>query len=294
MIGLGVWGVSEATGGLPQRFTPEVGRLSAYVADRPALMPDCEVVPSAPDLRDACVVGVKNRQPSWIIVGDSHAWALHPALQRWMTQNNVAAVFVFNHGCPPLFGVHLIGDFRDGCYVFQQKVQALGLAHPELRSVLLISTWLQASEGALGDSPRAKPEDSLAVFARQFPVTMQWWHGQRRQVHVWGPLPGARRAVPPSMAMAARWGADSQSPLAWRRADYDARYAFFHTALSGSQQWVSRSIDPASRVCGPQPQDECLYALDGVPLYYDTNHPSRSSASVWADLLVHSVPHTGS
>lgn len=291
LLGLGIWGLSEITRGLPQRFASETVRLSAFVDDRPLLMPECEQAPPIDLGKGTCRIGSNITAPTWLIIGDSHAWALHPALVIWLNQRGESAVFSFQHGCPPVMGIYLLNIRGERCFRFNQDITRVALAQPSLRSVLLISTWLQAPEGKLGLHQDAAPADSVTAFSRQFTATVNWWHEQQRQVYVWEPLPGATRSVPQAMALAHKDGLPAPYPaLAWTRQDYDTRYRFFFDSLKSVRPLLAASVSPAEAICGDTAQATCSFEQGGMPLYYDNNHPSSSSAALWAKLLGHSIP----
>ena len=118
------------------------------------------------------------------------------------------------------------------CDRFNAAALALVESQREVTQVLLISTWIQAKEGILTDATgrRFTVSESIALFDRQFGVTLAELKGMGKQVYVWEPLPGAKQDVPKAMAMSEL---DARTlDLDFTRTEYMQRNDFFFSALN--------------------------------------------------------------
>lgn len=278
-------GVIRATGGLPQRFPDEVTRLAAFADDKSPPLSDCEF-----SLRhghvavDRCRIGSPEAPPRWIVIGDSHAWATHAAFDQWLRLKGEAGYFAYRNSCPPLTGVHVHKD-RGECFAFNGAVHAFLAARPDVRHVVLVSTWRQAPEGRLTAAPDEPPSrsGSIGVFASRFAATVESLHAAGRQVFVWEPLPGALGKVPEALARAALDGKPATGLMLTRQRYLDENSAFF-AALEGVRPLLAGSFSPSEALCRT---GRCVVEIDGKPLYFDNNHVTLSSAPLWVRVMQH-------
>ena len=177
--------VVQFSAGLPQRFTNEVARLASYVNDRTASLTECEFH-DQPQLNvlSFCQIGTIGRNPTWLVYGDLHAWALYAAFDKWLKANGQASLFIFQHACPPLTGVHLFGDHEDNCFAFDKAVTRFIEGHSDLSNIVLVSTWQQAIEGRLSTSSQTKlsNEESVKLFTDLFSQTIEHLHDLHRSI----------------------------------------------------------------------------------------------------------------
>jgi peptidoglycan/LPS O-acetylase OafA/YrhL len=275
-----------STGGLPQRFPPEVDRLASFVNDKTPPLAECEFDgrPGDAALAHPCRVGDATRSPRWLVVGDSHAWATRDAFDLWLKGRSESGMFVFRHGCPPLADVHLFGD--DGtCFRFNRAVADMALRTPGIDAVALVSTWRQGRERLIAASEREQPTDarSRQLFAQGFAAEISRLKTAGKRVYVWEPLPGAKANVPISMARAALSG--TRPDIQKTSREYFEEYDFFFSDLKSAGASVDGVFSPAAALCA---SGSCATSVDGAPLYFDNSHPTRSSASYFAEVLKHS------
>jgi hypothetical protein len=283
--------VSQRTDGLPGRFPDQVVQLDRAIDDRVMPIPECEFVPQRPmHLTSQCRLGASAVEPKWLIYGDSHTLAAHDAFDEWLRRRGEAGYFYFRHGCPPVMGLHVVGD-AGACTAFNGDVMAYLATAPTIKAVVLVSTWLQASEGVLSSTPNMalSRTGSLQLFATQFDLTLQYLNRLGKTVVVWEPVPGARASVPQAMAMAAM---DGEAPpnLEWTRAEYRQRYDFFFNTLDAHSNLIAARISPSDAVCGT---GVCAVQREGRPLYSDNSHVAASSLETWLSVMerVQVAPH---
>jgi hypothetical protein len=274
--------VVNITHGLPQRFPSEVVRLAGYVDDKPEPLTECEYL-SRPEIvaLDTCHLGAAMTSPTWLIYGDSHAWAAHAAFDRWLRQKNEAGLLVFRHACPPLTGLHF-PDTKDSCFEFNEAVTRFIASHPGFRHVVLVSTWKWPVDGGLLSASHAllTPRQSTELFTDRFVQTIEHLRSLNVEVYVWEPVPGAREDVPLGLARAA-W-LHEPSNLEIDLDEYRSDNHLFFDALSKSRRWITASFSPSKILCG---SGKCEVEQDGRPLYSDNGHITNSTADFWVKVL---------
>ncbi len=270
------------THGLPRRFDGEVLRVANFVNDKTPPLTECQFVGQALDkAQDFCAIGASNKPATWMVYGDSHAWAAHAAFHQWLLAKGEAGLFIFKHACLPLAGVHMFKD-KGQCFAFNRAVGTYLKNHPDIEGVVLVSTWRQAIEGALTlDSQRSfSRQESVALFHEKFAATLKGLKDDGKRIYIWEPLPGAAGNVPRGMAAALAKGesANLEIPLQ----SYLAEFDFFFTAVQENKSAISVSFSPSSVLCQT---GRCAVALGPDPLYFDNSHVTQSSAGFWAAMM---------
>jgi peptidoglycan/LPS O-acetylase OafA/YrhL len=276
--GLG-FALVQGTEGLPARFAPEVAQTAALANDRPPPMLECEYDARHPERQLPCVLGDESVRPAWLVYGDSHAWALHPALDMWLRATGQAAYFMFRHACPPVFGVEQLND-NGQCRRFNELAERTA-QRAEVTHVMLVSSWRQGVDGAFSETPGvfSSQAETARLLARKLAAGLDQLSRAGKQVYVWEPVPEAPGHVPLMMARALhhRRSPDLQSRLR----DYRATYAYLFEVLDARRDRVRR-IAPTSLLCR---DDVCEATLAGKPVFFDNSHLSMGSQPHWARLL---------
>lgn len=272
-----------STQGWPQRLPAQAVKLERAMLDRSPPLDACRYEPRRtwpPDR--ACRLGASDAEPSWVVFGDSHAWAGHASFDRWLAQRGESGWLVFNHECPPLSGVHLSGDQIDLCKRFNDATYAWIERSTQLNNVLLVSAWRQVEEGLLASSVTQAfdAERSRALFDQSFRASLLRLSTHGKRAHVWGPVPGARTDVPQSLARAAWRG--NAADVRWTTAEHRAQFAFLYDAVQRERGLITSFVDSSLALCA---SGRCEVAHDGEPLYFDNAHVSASTAAHWAKVL---------
>lgn len=270
------------TGGLPQRFPENVLEIAAYTNDKTPLKPECEFVDKASLLRkDFCMLGAAEKEPVWLIYGDSHAWAAYGVFDKWLKSKGQSGLFMFRNSCPPVRGVHLFRD-KGKCFAFNQSIADFLGQNKNIRNVLMVSTWRQPIEARLSTSPdiRLSAEESVRLFEKKFTETLRYQRELGIRIYVWEPLPGARGNVPVGLARASLHGYLAELEI--KKSDYLATYGFFFDVLHKNRDMVAFSFSPSDALCG---SGRCAVTVAGMPAYFDSSHIAKSSDDFWVDMM---------
>jgi peptidoglycan/LPS O-acetylase OafA/YrhL len=280
--------IAYTTGGIPQRYDPEVARLASFTKDRTPDLP-CGFRNGTIKFNDFCRIGVKAGQPTWLIYGDSHAWAAYAAFDKWLKDTVQSGVFMFREACPPLTGIHLFLD--PACFEFNGEMFHFLDKAPYIENVLLVSTWLQAREGLLGpsESVPSSSEESISLFKQRFLATIAELKRLGKHVVIWEPVPGAIRNVPEALATA--YPNEDHRSLEFTKQQYLARFDFFFEVLAQSRGSIDATVSPSQALCGT---GYCSATINKNPAYFDSGHLTASTYDFWASILASSIPNKNS
>jgi peptidoglycan/LPS O-acetylase OafA/YrhL len=109
----GLW-----TGGLPLRFTEAELRLVSVEAERGTLVlsgQDCKTA----SLNQICHIGSAAGEPTWALLGDSHAETLADALSSYLMSKGSAGIVLTYPACPFILGITPVATDED-CLEFTQ------------------------------------------------------------------------------------------------------------------------------------------------------------------------------
>lgn len=281
---VGVFVISQATNGLPQRFPDDVLEMAAYSEDHTESSDECRYEVRKAIADSLCTIGAADIDPTWMIYGDSHAWAARSAFNEWLRRRGESGYFVFRSSCLPIAGTYLVGE-QGVCFRFNEEVNRFVLASDQIENVLLVSTWRQVTGSRLSTSPVAliTPEESLALFDRKFAENVSRYADAGKRVHIWEPLPWATMNVPRAIARAMLRGSeDPEERLRVTIGEYRSAFRFFFEAVEKNRGPIYRTYSPSSFLCD---EGSCRVMLDGVPVFFDSTHLTRSTFKVWADML---------
>ena len=278
-IALVLW----TSGGLPQRFSPEV----TAVATAP-MHPDavrCMTMP--PDkVRAAqlCRFGPPGAQlPKVVVWGDSHALALLPAYERLAWKHEVQLYFVASASCGPLFGVadtrrHRMWQMN--CSEFNEAaVEAIHKLDPRL--VILGGYWSYIDTG-IEPQDGADLRRGASLFRQGLERSLQRISAPGRSICAVLGVPTVRRVVPYAMAMAERRGI-APDMIGVTRTDALDEYRKVEAEIRAlARGGLVETVDPKTVLC---PGAACAFESHGEPLYRDTNHLSVTGAQLVAPAI---------
>ncbi|MCS3765308.1 acyltransferase family protein [Bradyrhizobium centrosematis] len=127
-------GYSELTGGIPQRFPTDQLTLLALKPERATAIIDGRSC-RRQAIEDACIIGNVQTEPTFAVLGDSHAEALTGPLGDMLKQMKLAAYVYTYPGCPFILGVETV-DKRAPCTEFESHVE-MALRERHIKSVII-------------------------------------------------------------------------------------------------------------------------------------------------------------
>ncbi|MHA7837296.1 MAG: SGNH hydrolase domain-containing protein [bacterium] len=270
------------TGGFPQRFPDRVLTIASYSDDRPPSTRECAFSSTAGFDRSACRIGEPDAEPTWIVFGDSHAWAARDAFHKWLARRGQSGFLIFRNSCLPLKNVGLPGG-SGRCLEYGEAIYDALRDASFVDSVLMVSAWRQVLESRItdGDSRKLTPKESKALFHARFDESIQLLISFGVDVYVWEPVPGAEVAVPPALARAEWLGyePDLRSSLH----DYYDEFAFFFEALERNRIDIAGTYSPTALLCTAK---GCSPTIDGMPAFFDNSHVSWSHGDSWAEMML--------
>ncbi|MFZ2159398.1 MAG: acyltransferase family protein [Bradyrhizobium sp.] len=126
--------LSEFTGGFPQRFAADQLTLLALKPQRGTAVVngrDCR----RQSIEDACIIGRAQTDPTFAVLGDSHAETLTGPLGRALNELSLAAYVYTYPACPFIAGIETAGK-KTPCAEFEESVFAALRAH-RITSVII-------------------------------------------------------------------------------------------------------------------------------------------------------------
>ncbi len=139
--------VMLVTHGLPHRLNAKVEQLLSAAADRDPLSEPCASFEKQGRAGE-CKFGAKNKPVSYVLLGDSHAQALRPALEHMAQFKGRAGSMWALCACPFLLGAETVPkvDMAD-CTAMKQRVMQALADSPEITQVVITSRWVPAITG---------------------------------------------------------------------------------------------------------------------------------------------------
>jgi peptidoglycan/LPS O-acetylase OafA/YrhL len=262
---LAAGGVTMYTGGPPQRLPSEVVMLAAGRDDIAADRDVCHNVdPVAARDGGLCVIGRRDKKPSFILWGDSHASALRPAFEALATDAGVAGWHASHSACPALVGFHR--PQRPICRWFNNVILSL-ISRSNIETVFLAARWngygMRTLKRYLPETIRALTELGVTVVLIE-------------------PVPELWHAGPRDLALATLFG-QATEPLATQRSDHYRRTNRVRQLFERMEsEFGAIRIDLAPTLC---PAALCRATDGGRSLYEDNHHLSRTGALFLADSL---------
>ncbi len=144
VVAVMVGGVIAKTNGLPGRMSDDF--LALTYEEAPEDGPECHfVTPDRGRLGDVCVLGDAGAEPSFVLVGDSHAGVLSPAIFAAAEDLGAAGYQYTNSDFRPLLGVSRRGSLDWGTQT--DVLVAFIEARPEITTVFVTGYWLHQMRG---------------------------------------------------------------------------------------------------------------------------------------------------
>jgi peptidoglycan/LPS O-acetylase OafA/YrhL len=314
LVAVGV--VIVSTNGLPQRLPANVVTI---LNPETYLHPyrDCHSRdPARLEKFDVCHIGDPTAAPSFLILGDSHADMLVPAIADAARAVGRSGVIFTSAGCAPELGTRPARGRNEQCRRTQMAALAYMRAHPEVTDIIAGGYWRRQADGSTHDSSGAfrvddqstevSAAETLAVFRRgmmRLVTTLPC-----RNIYLIEDSPEAGIEPPDLMARLMYLGRKLDiNKFAVRWANYAAAQAPANAVLTDLAHADRVTYVPVDDVLCPQTPEHtmsgarervCPIIRDGRILYRNGDHLSANGAALLLDrfkaLLSGQLSSTGS
>jgi len=274
--------------GWPARMEASVRKQLSAAQDVDPMRQPCEGFKEGGRAKE-CRFGEGQAKPSYVILGDSHAAALRPVFDRPVFSEARTGSLWWMRVCPPILGATTTRPNDQACKRFiAQSLEALR-ASPEITHVLLAARWnavmtgLQPETGGSyrffltdDESQASSPEETAQVFKCALQRMVKAITVMGKDVVIVGAVPEPGFDVSTMSSLAAYH--QSSAMLEVRREAVAARNrdseAFFRQ-MANTYKHV-HYIPVWDIFCQ---RHACALMDGGVPLYYDDDHITHTTAS---------------
>jgi len=269
--------------GIPGRFSESVLEIAAVKSDRDTYAQNCLT-------SGQCLIGSRDIPVvSFILWGDSHAAAIYPAISKAAEEKVRAGLFFGKGACPPLVGVtraYVGENFR--CIEFNEHVLEAIRSNTSVETVILAARWALNGEGYRYKEEPGSPvylaserfkqtniKNNRAIFLHGLERTLSRIKELNKRIVLVGSIPEIGIDVPWVMALNQSRGVKSR--LAPTKDEFSTRQQFVLDSLSSfADAYNAKLILPHEALCD---ENVCNVENDGVPLYVDDDHISKSTAT---------------
>lgn len=277
--------------GVPKRLPDAVAAIEAEALNKKSIMPKCGWDPEGAGLPE-CRFGAVTTQPNVAVWGDSHALASMPAMGDMAKRANRALVLYNENSCPPILGAIRDNPSRSrDCRDFNQEVLSRIRANQSLDTVIFMARWSVYLVGSnetnehpyviFPDAPLSKPELRVKRYSDQLVQTL-CEVARIKRVYAVAPLPEFGAHVPKAMVRSLLVDGRATAPRISMN-DYRSRNQAVLAALDQARLACGVEVlDPTPLFC---PGDRCDGAFDGLPVYFDDDHPGMRGNQVLAPLF---------
>lgn len=264
LLAIGI--AAHATQGFPGRLTPETRALFAAIDSSPAHGGACMQSAGANEHRRADCIHFDHGAVRWAVLGNSFAPELAYALGERLQLSGERVLQLSAAGCVPEIGFRLANPVLSYCKAWLDEALARLLDDPEIGTVVIAYRHLHDPFDVVEGVDAA---EKTALYRRGFETLIDTLRASGKRVLVLLPvpeLPGDIRTLilrhGPGLNIASH-------PVADYRDEFEETAEWLRAVAGGDV------IDPAPIFCGEQ---SCYGVRDGVPLFFDDNHPSLSAA----------------
>ncbi len=282
MILMGAFGaVIYLNNGFPKRFST----LDKTASEKPQKSCNPSMLDNQNYVLRACTLGKRTGEPSFLLVGDSHARAIAPSVQASALRAGVTGIVVYRAACPILLEVHI----SSLCDSFLEKMTDYIQAHPNFKTIILSSRWSLYADGARYKSeggrlvhlfntrPTSAQNDTNAtLFKLGLNRMVDKLRGMGRKVVIVSQIPEIGYNVPSVLSIAERTGRDINKIIGPSMKEYfDRNKPVIPVMVSLAEKENVRVVHPWKLLCK---QEKCLVAIKGRALYMDDDHLSNFGA----------------
>ena len=282
--------------GIPARVPPYVVAAAAGAADVDiAFRRRCSnFAPEQVDDKTLCRIGAADSTPTFLLWGDSHAYALASVVSDVAHSAGRTGLFAGSGGCAPLLRVSRTARRAFPCEEFNDRVIELIRRDEALATVIVASRWALTADGRRyrnesgadtfvrdAQSHEISRAENRAVFRRGVERTLTALLDAGKRVVVVGPIPEIGFDVPTTLARNL-WFQRGFRMEPSRTAFYQRQQFVIETLEDLQHRLHFELIQPHLILCN---ETICSAAMDGRALYSDDNHPSITGAATLRPLF---------
>jgi peptidoglycan/LPS O-acetylase OafA/YrhL len=130
--------VGHSSNGFPKRFNNKYNSL--FEAQRIGLKDSCNCHGRNPS--DACFIGKKLADPTWALIGDSHAGALASNLEQWLIKTDQGGMQFTQGGCPYVIGLSKTTSDPKNCNNLNEEVRKI-LLNSNLKNIIISGRYVR-------------------------------------------------------------------------------------------------------------------------------------------------------
>ena len=311
IVGIGLFAV--ASKGVPFRLPRDIVNLTSYDLEHLANATiHCTNQPIRQNFLDqGCKIGTLTGRPTIALVGDSHALAILPALDRRLRANGLSGVAVVRSGCPPLIpaaagqNLHSNQAETQPCLATQVAFfESLKQDNGFPDTLIIFARWpFWIGQGAFDNGEGGREEisgtnwntdsasqhQSLTDPNRLVKSIRAMLASGRRVVLIY-PIPEMGWHVPSRLSKVARFGEGilpDTASISQARFLKRARSTHLAFDILGSHPKLIR-VHPDLLFCNINGNGRCVAHFNKRPIYVDDDHLSDFGA----DLLVSEILKT--
>lgn len=272
--------------GFDNRFSPKINQwLNPIVANRVS----CIDQYTALQIRNGvmCKAGAIAQNPTFAIIGDSHAEAILQAVHNQAIIEKKSFLMVSGGWCAPLLDFAGTNKYFAECRNMQMAAINTLAENKEIKTVVLVAEWPNYTEGyRWGSKPTAYFDAGSAhvdvqhnpeVFNRAFERTIAAFTQHHKKIVIVKTVPEFEFNVTDTLVKHEITGESLGELKVTTLSDYESRNKHVSTTFDALNQ-VS-FIDPKDFLCNPVTQ-KCAFRDDeGNPLYSDSSHLTLKGAS---------------
>jgi peptidoglycan/LPS O-acetylase OafA/YrhL len=254
--------------GFPQRVAPEILEIVNVRIQRPEMEQIGIKQVKAADVKE--LGGNAESSPQLLLWGDSHAWALSPAVAKFCREHNIRGQAIYHPATPPL--VDYVSRSNQGLDhrspEWAEEVAGY-IARTGIKNVIVAGYWSKQEQ--------ISPPGVLEAAVKS---TVQRLSAAGANVYFFLQVPTHEAPVPDAMARSMYFGYTSD---AWRvdEQDYARVNQRVLAALGGFPRDQVTIINPGPDFIDPE-SGELLVQIGNRPIYYDSHHLSPLGAETVA------------
>ena len=214
-----------------------------------------------------CQLGELEKAPTVIILGDSHAQTLVWELDHILKRDSLSAIFITKGGCPPLLeGVPATTNIsKSNCLIAQNKIREIIESTPSLRHALFATRWSIYKDAEFDASPNYQTRE----FSVRFKDTLRYVSDHGIEITLVQSIPEPGYPVPEYLIRSAKLGKQIE-PFTFDSAS--------QLKIAKYSEYLTKVIEPQKIFCNIELV--CETTAHSVPLYFDSNHLTKTGASM--------------